>query len=210
MSFFLQKFAINTIRMDQSSHNTEPELLLWKMTVNDDKKAFEKIFRLFYQPLIMYAKKFIEEQPMREDIIQDVFTSLWEDRKKLFITGSVHNYLISSVKHHCLNHLRREGLLQNYQKLIQENTISDQQQDADNVYLLTELYELLGKALSRLPDTYRKAFEMHRLEGINYEEIAQKLNISIRTAKRYKSQVTDQLKKDLKDYLPLLPLYLFH
>lgn len=74
----------------------------------------------------------------------------------------------------------------------------------NDIYLLTELQALLDKALSKLPETYRLVFEMNRLEGKSFDEIAETLNISVRTAKRYKSQATDILKEDLKDYLSLV------
>ncbi len=187
----------------------EPDLLLWKTAVNDDEKAFEKLFNLFYPALSMYAKRFIEERAIREDIVQDVFAILWEDRKKLAITSSVRNYLIVSVRNHCLNHLRKEGLSRQYEDFISEKrSVSDLEEE--DVYLLTELHELLDKALAKLPDTYRIIFEMNRMEGKNYEEIAETLNISVRTAKRYKSQVIEILKKELKDYLPLIAFLSFN
>lgn len=183
----------------------EPDILLWKTAVNDDEKAFEKLFSLFYPTLSMYAKRYIEERAVCEDIVQDVFAILWEDRKKLVITSSVRNYLIVSVRNHCLNYLRKEGLTRQYEDFISEkNKASDLEEE--DVYLLTELHELLDKALSKLPDTYRIVFEMNRMEGKGYEEIADTLNISVRTAKRYKSQVIETLKKELKDYLPLIAL----
>lgn len=193
--------------MIQQSHSTDPEFLLWKTVVNDDEKAFSKLFELFYPPLSVYAKRYIEEQAIREDLVQDVFAALWEDRKKLSITTSVRNYLAVSVRNHCLNHLRREGLTRQYQEsMLTENNGSDD----EDIYLLTELYELLEKALSKLPATYRIVFEMHRMEGKDYNEIAETLHISVRTAKRYKSQVIEILKKELKDYLPLLALVYPH
>ncbi len=184
----------------------EADLLLWKTIVNDDEKAFEKIFLLFYGPLSVYAQKFIDEQTVREDIVQDVFASLWENRKKLMITTSLKSYLIQSVRNNCLNHLKKEGLNRQYQEFIsKEYSISDEQQD---VYLLSELYTLLEEALKKLPDTYRLVFEMHRMEGKDYAEIAETLNISVRTAKRYKSQVVDVLRKELKDYLFILYFFI--
>lgn len=184
----------------------EADLLLWNTIVNDDEKAFEKIFVLFYGPLSVYAKRFIEEKTVREDIVQDVFTSLWESRKKLMITTSLKSYLIQSVRNNCLNYLKKEGLNRQYQEFIsQEYSISDEN---GNVYLLSELYHLLDEALKKLPDTYRLVFEMHRLEGKDYNEIAETLNISVRTAKRYKSQVVEVLRKELKDYLFFLCLFI--
>ena len=194
--------------MSYSQHNSEPENLLWKMTVNNDEKAFEKIFSLFYPVLFMFAKKYIEEQHAREDIVQDIFVSLWEDRKKLTINTSLRNYLLVAVRNNCINYLRKEKLILQYQGSVLNNSFSTS--DEENAYTLTELKRLLEEALDKLPENYRIVFEMHRMEGIKHEEIAEKLNISVRTVKRYQSQAIEELKKSLKDYLPLVTLYLFH
>ena len=188
--------------MSTPSHTQETELLLWNTVVNDDEKAFEKLFSLFYPSLSVYARRYIEEQSVREDIVQDVFVMLWESRKKLAIKTSIRSYLILSVRNHCLNYLKKEGLSRQYQEFIS----AEESSNDNDVYLLSELYNLFEKALSKLPETYRIVFEMHRLEEKNYDEIAKELNISVRTAKRYKSQVVEVLKEELKDYLPLILL----
>lgn len=189
--------------MCQLNQIADPEYLFLKTVVNDDEKAFEKLFGLFYPPLTIYAKKYIEERVLREDIVQDVFAALWENRKNLSITTSIRNYLIVAVRNGCLNHLHREGLSKKYQEFVSAEYIDV---ESEEVYSLTELRELLEKALAKLPETYRIVFEMHRMEGKDYNEIAAALNISVRTAKRYKSQVVEVLKEELKDYLPLLVL----
>lgn len=187
----------------------DPDKLLWNTVVNDDEKAFEKLFGLFYPPLSVYAKKYIQQQEIREDIVQDVFANLWEDRKKLNITTSIRNYLIISVRNHCINYLRREGLSRQYTEFVSTNQFA-LEEETNDFYLLTELNELLDKTLAKLPETYRIVFEMHRMEGKSYEEIAETLQISVRTAKRYKSLVMDMLKKELKDYLPFIALLYFN
>lgn len=93
--------------------------------------------------------------------------------------------------------------MQQYMDL-QIRKITSADSGENDIYLLTELQALLDKALSKLPETYRLVFEMNRLEGKSFDEIAETLNISVRTAKRYKSQATDILKEDLKDYLSLV------
>lgn len=207
ISYFLQRFALYTItRMNRSQYNPESENLLWYKVVNDDEKAFEKIFTLFYPALFIYAKKYIEDRSVREDIIQDVFVSLWEDRKKRLIT-SLRNYLMISVRNHCLNFLKKEKRIRQYQEFVhKEQALSDE--DKDTIYTLTELYDTLEKALKKLPDNYRIVFEMHRMEGEKYEDIAKKLHLSLRTVKRYQSQAMEILREDLKDYLPLALLYM--
>lgn len=187
--------------------NTESDFFLWKMVADDDEKAFQKLFELFYPALCMYAKKYIEERNTREDIVQDVFVYLWEDRKKLSIASSVRNYLMVSVRNRCFNYLHKEGIMRQYQESISSDYAEPQDEE---MYLLSELYDLLDKTLAKLPETYRLVFEMHRMQGKDYNEIAETLNISVRTAKRYKSQVIDILQKELKDYLPLIVLMYPH
>lgn len=189
--------------MSSIPHTQDTEFLLWNTVVNDDEKAFENLFCLFYPALSIYARRYIEDQAIREDIVQDVFVILWESRKRLAIKTSIRNYLILSVRNHCLNYLKKEGLSLQYQEFIS----TEENSDDNDVYLLSELYNLFEKALNKLPETYRIVFEMHRLEGKSYEEIANELNISVRTAKRYKSQVIEVLKVELKDYLPLILLF---
>lgn len=174
--------------------------LLWKTVNLDDEKAFEQLFGFFYQPLLKYAGKYIDNRSVCEDIVQETFVSLWEHRKTLYISQSVRSYLIASIRNHCLNHLKKEGVTHKYDEFILNTT---SQKEIEDFYLLTELSEMLDKALARLPETYRMVFEMHRIEKKSYENIANELCISVRTAKRYKSHVVDILRKDLKDYLPL-------
>jgi RNA polymerase sigma-70 factor (ECF subfamily) len=189
--------------MNMSSHTMGLDQLLWDTINLDDEKAFEQLFELFYSPLLGYAGRYIYNRSMCEDIVQGVFVSLWENRKTLHITQSARNYLLVSVRNHCLNFLKKEKLTHRYQEFVLK---AAGQKDDENFYLLTELYDMLEKALAKLPETYRKVFEMHRIEKKSYEEIAEELHISVRTAKRYKSQVMEILKKDLKDYLPFMIL----
>jgi len=202
---FVQSILYLRLMSSKGSQDSDPEILLWKTVVNDDKKAFEKLFGLYYPPLFAYAKRYIEERSIREDIVQDVFVSLWADRKKLLISVSVVNYLMVSVRNRCLNYLRKESVERRYKEsVIEKNSLY--QQEEDDLYILTELQELLDKALSTLPETYRLVFEMYHMKGKDFTEIAETLNISVRSAQRYKSQVVDVLKKEMKDYLPLLIL----
>lgn len=170
---------------------------------SNDEKAFKELFELFYPPLCLYAKRYIDDRTIREDIVQDVFASLWEERAKMAIETSIRSYLVVCVKNQCISYLRRENYMQQYvNSQIEKNAYC--LSDANDIHLLTELQELLEKSLSRLPETYRIVFEMNRLEGKSFDEIAEALSISVRTAKRYKSYATEILKEDLKDYLPLI------
>lgn len=192
--------------MKKTSQILNPDELLWQIAINDDKEAYRALFDLFYPGLCLYAKRYVDERAVAEDLVQDVFVTLWENRKKIKIESSVRNYLVVSVKNQSLNYLKREGYKHNYIETCLSN--STDPSDYNEFYLLTELQKLLDEALAKLPETYRLIFEMSRLDSKSNTEIAETLNIPLRTVERYKAKAIDILKKDLKDYLPLL-LY-FH
>ena len=80
--------------------------------------------------------------------------------------------------------------------------------ETEAIYSLNELYDMLQAKLDELPMEYRIAFEMSRLENRNLEEIAFVLNVSTRTVERYRDKSLQILKKELKDFLPLISLYM--
>lgn len=183
------------------------DLLLWNISNKDDKDAFRQLFEYYYPALCVYAKRFIEEKEIREDIVQDVFFSVWESRKQISVQLSTRGYLVACVRNHCLNHLRRNKA-ETFDPSFQEN-IPEYAENNDDLYTWIELQELLAKALNKLPDDYRRVFELNRLEDKNYAEIADTMHISIRTVERYKNKAIEILKKELKDYLPLFIGWIF-
>lgn len=183
------------------------ELLLWNISTNDDESSFRNLFEYYYPALCLYAKRFIKERETREDIVQDVFFSIWENRKHISVQTSARNYLLTCVRNHCLNFLRRQTT-ESFDQIIQEN-IPVYAENNDDFYTLTELQELLAKALAKLPDDYRRVFELNRFEDKSYGEIAESMDISTRTVERYKNKAIELLKKELKDYLPLFIGHLF-
>ena len=72
------------------------------------------------------------------------------------------------------------------------------EQTPDEILTISELEALLDKTLRKLPETYRAVFEMNRFEGRTYEEISRILNISVRSAKRYKAYAENSLKEEIK------------
>lgn len=176
---------------------------LWKTFTSGNDSKFRTLFDLFYPVLCLYAKQFIDNKEINEDIVQNVFVSLWEKRNKLLIGTSIRNYLLISVRNQCFDYLRRLEYMHQYTdyQLFQH---AQDSASSDEVYLLSELQEQLEQALEKLPEIYRIVFEMRHLEGKDYAEIAEALKISTRTARRYNSATTDLLKNKFKDYLPLI------
>lgn len=183
--------------------------LLWQISANDDELAYRSLFEQYYASLCLFAKRYIEDKETREDIVQDVFFYIWKKRKSITSTTSARNYLVTCVKNLCLNHLRKQGYIQKYQNDFIENA-PIYASESEDIYTLKDLENLLVQALDKLPNEYRIAFMMSRLDGKSTNEIAQALGISTRTVERYRNKALEILKTELKDYLPLLLLLLLN
>lgn len=178
----------------------EVNVLLWNIAHADDERSFRLLFESYYPALCIYAKRFVEERATREDIVQDVFFSIWEHRKTLSVETSARSYLVAAVRNRCLNFLRHNRV--ESCDFSRPGQVPPYAESDDDLYTLAELSELLAKALSKLPPDYRQVFEMNRLEDKTYGEIADAMQISVRTVERYKNKAIEILKKELKDYLP--------
>lgn len=181
--------------------------LLRRISIEDDEVAYRFLFEHYYAALCLFAKRYIDDKSVREDIVQEVFFNIWKKRKSITPNVSARNYLITSVKNLSLNYLRQQVYLQEYQNKVIENPPA-YSTGGDDLYTLNELEALLARTLEKLPLEYRMAFELSRMEHKSTEEIAQIMGVSVRTVERYRNKALEVLKEELKDYLPLLLLLL--
>lgn len=180
------------------------DTLLWRIAIESDEQAFKSLFERYYAALCLFAKRYIEELTVREDIVQEIFVGIWERRQELAVDTSAGNYLLTCVKNRCLNYIRHQETIRTYQTQVADGPLYELDQSDEQLYNLKELEGLLADALSRLPMEYRVAFEMNRMEGHSLEEVANHLGVSVRTVERYRDKALTILQKELKDYLPLL------
>jgi len=187
---------------EKPAFTVDTDYLLWCISMNDDKKAYRALFEYYYPALCLYAKRYIENKETREDIVQDVFFSIWEKRKSIVVETSAKSYLISSVKNMSLNYLRKQGYQQEYRhkEAVKSPVYATH---PDEIYDLQELQDLLEKTLTKLPEEYRIAFVMSRFEDKSTTEIAEVLGVSVRTVERYRNKAIELLAEELKDFLPL-------
>lgn len=185
----------------------DANLLLWRISIKDDEVAYRSLFEHYYAALCLFAKRYIDDKATREDIVQEVFFTIWEKRKSIAAHVSARNYLLTSVKNLSLNYLRKQVYIQEYQHKIIE-TPPLYSTGGDDLYTLNELEGLLARTLEKLPPEYRMAFEMSRMENKSMDEVAQAMGVSVRTVERYRNKALEILKEELKDYLPLVLLLL--
>lgn len=168
-----------------------------------DKKAFTLLFREYYTDLVFFAGTYLPEKEVCEDIVQSIFVNLWSKRKQLQIRTSLKSFLLKSVANGCLDELRHRKIVSNYEVTsgLKDATSN---LDTENWVLHSELNKLLNNAMKKLPRRYRETFELSRLQGMKYKDIAIQLNISERTVQDRIAKTLDLLRTHLKDFLSFL------
>jgi len=174
------------------------QLLIEKLKAGDPD-SFSDVFSAYYKDLVFFAYSFTHELSSAEDIVQDTFVKLWEDHEKLNVTVSLKSILLKTIQNKCIDWHRHKKIVTNHSTYIINNSPL-YEYDTDNYILRSELEGRIEKALAILPEKVREAFEMNRYEGLKYQEIAVKLNVSIRTVEVRISKALELLRKSLVDF----------
>ena len=170
---------------------------------NGNEAAFEKIFKTYFRNLHAFAYTFMKDDFIAEEIVQNVFFRIWEKKEQLQIDDSLKAYLYRSVHNESLNHLKHLKIKNSFQMQYSANMESSNQ-DASNQMIATELENDIQKAISELPPQCRTIFQMSRFEQLKYQQIADQLNISIKTVENQMGKALKVLRLRLVEYLPFL------
>lgn len=175
-------------------------------------EAFEKLYFNMQPRLFAFSRKFIDDPEIARDIVQEIFHEFWENRHTSRIQTSVKAYLFRSLHNKCLNFIRNQKVQEKYTSYVEvklkeaELLYFDQDMGGYKSIFLQEIQDIFKKSMENLPESCREVFILSRMEGLTNKEIAEKLNISLRTVENQIYRALKTLKVNLKDYLPLFPL----
>lgn len=171
-----------------------------------NEAAFEQVFTTHFKRLYAYALTIVKEEMAAEEMVQNVFFKIWEKKGRIDIQTSVTAYLYKAVYHECLNYIKHKKVKTAYQHYAaRQSGISE---NATAKLQLSELQQKLDTALSELPEQCRTIFQMSRFEELKYQEIADKLGISVKTVENQMGKALKILRIKLADYLPLILAFL--
>ena len=166
-----------------------------------DRAAFEALFRLHYAPLCAFARGYVKDADQAEDLVQDLFFRLWLDREKLQVTTSVKAYLYAAVRNRCLSAVKTDARV----RALNEERDDRMQQEGRTEDEHTERIARVQAAIEALPEERRRVFKLSRYEGLKYQEIAERLGISVKTVENQMGSALKTLRAELADLVPLLP-----
>ena len=163
---------------------------------NGDVGQFESLFRSSYVSLVRYAKTLIKDHDSAEEIVQDLFFRLWQDREKLKIESSLNGYLLRSVHNRCLHYIEHNRVVSRHVEEM-SNRQSETQESPSDILNYKELQEKVARILEKLPERCGKIFTMSRFDGLKYTEIAEKLSVSVKTVEANMGRALKEFRKEL-------------
>ena len=173
-----------------------------------DKVSFEDLFKTYFKPLTAFAFKFVNDIDEAKSIVHDVFMKLWEKKDEIDMSKSVKSYLYTSVNNKSLNYIRDNKKFNR-----NENVFDNQSSSAPNVeeeLSSLEVQKKIDASLNSLNPKVKRIFEMSRYEGLKYKEIAEELNLSVKTVETHMSTALKVLRKNLKEYLTVILLLILN
>jgi RNA polymerase sigma-70 factor (ECF subfamily) len=163
---------------------------------NGDAGQFESLFRSSYVSLVRYARTMIKDHDTAEEIVQDLFFRLWQDKENLKIESSLNGYLFRSVHNRCLHFIEHKRVIARHVEEISYSQ-SENQESPSDILNYKELQEKIARIIEKLPERCGKIFTMSRFEGLKYNEIAEKLSVSVKTVEANMGKALKEFRKEL-------------
>ena len=173
------------------------DFVLYTKVRDGDVRSFETLFRRFYEPLCLYSNKITGNMDAAEDVVQELFYTLWKDRSTLKIVWSVKAYLYGAARNQSLQYLEHLHIRKQYYQKIATDHLpeSDPNDSPQKILEYKELEQRIEHVLGKLPGRRREIFRMNRFEGKKYEQIAQEMSLSVKTIEAEMSKALQTLRK---------------
>jgi RNA polymerase sigma-70 factor (family 1) len=188
-----------------SDHYTE----LFRKVKLGDEKAFEHLFRHYYQRLCHYAFTILHDKDEAEEVVQQVFINIWGKKNNINVETSIQAYLYRATNNTCLNKLKQKKVYSIHQEQVKhENPVAEE--STSETVISNELRDSINDAVELLPEQCKLVFQLSRFEGMKHQEIADELSISVKTVENHIGKALKHMREHLKDYLTFLVLFIIH
>jgi len=181
---------------------------LFDQVKTDDQKALELLFSIYYARLNNFAKNVVKDDVISQDIVQEVFVKVWENRSEIE-SLNLEAFLFRLVRNRCIDYIKHLKVVNNRMQEIQISSKYEELFRIDFIgnepYVLieTELKTKIEKTIQILPGRCREVFIMSRMDGLKNKEIAEKLDINIKNVERHLNRALQSFRKNFSEELSI-------
>ena len=180
---------------------------LFRLIAGDDEAAFSELFRRYDKRIYPFVLKMIRTPVLAEEITHEIFIKIWRHREKLPAIDHPEAYILTIAARHTLDQIKKRL---NENKMLRGLSASKAQShnDTEEKMLLRDRAALVQQAVDQLPPQQKSVYELSRLEGMNYEQIAEQLQISPNTVRNHLVKALRSIRDYMKeqDELPAVLL----
>jgi RNA polymerase sigma-70 factor (ECF subfamily) len=180
------------------------------LSTDVEDKYFSEIYLSYYSKLVLFAKEYVVSEEEAENIVQDLFLFLWENKEILHAVHTPNAYFLTLTKNRCIDFLRKKLTESGRNDKIQstfeaEFKLKLHSLDAFDTFGLSDenIETLINDAINSLPEKCREIFLLSKFKGMKYKQISEQLNISVNTVENQMSIALRKLRVKLKHYLPI-------
>jgi len=190
-------FAPHLLFLVWAAINLEELKKLARRIKFSDAEAFKTVFAFYHEGIFNFVHYKLGNAAAAEDIVQDVFIKLWENRHLIKEERSLKSYLFTIANNLALNYIRHARVAMKFQQEFNEE--SSLQESPQAALEKKEAHEKLLAGIAALPEKQRIVFMMSRIEQLSYQEIAERLDISIKTVESHIGNALKTLRQSLQN-----------
>ncbi|WP_111309667.1 RNA polymerase sigma factor [Confluentibacter sediminis] len=165
--------------------------------INGDRQAFKRLFEKLYQPLLAYIITYTHDHSQAEDLVQQAFIDLWEDRGKLDPNKSPKNYIYRIARNRYIDSIYQEKRQVKLLESIWERAL--QERIEENTEIQEKRIAKIKEVIESLPPKCKRIIELNKIEGLRYKDIAELLDISVKTIEAQMRIAFTKIRKAFKD-----------
>jgi RNA polymerase sigma-70 factor, ECF subfamily len=168
-----------------------------------DEYAFELLFKEYYEQLTRFSWRYVKSKAVAEGLVQDIYSDIWENRGDLELSGCIRPYLYKVVRNHSLNYIKHQEVQRKYdpmwmdQKEVPMINYRDEKREE-------QIRKAIEQAVEELPERSRMTYKLHRHDGLTYHEIAEVMDVSVKTVESQMTRTLKMLRERLAYLLPFL------
>lgn len=164
-------------------------------------KVFEALFRQHYSPLCLYAAGITGSVEAGEEIVEELFYVFWKDREKLQLFHSIKSYLYGAVRNEALQYCEHREVRNRHRDKVLADSDIEAAYNPQEQLEYEELQALVNRTLAKLPQRRLRIYQLHRMGGKKYAEIATLLSLSVKTVEAEMTKALKVLRKEIENYI---------